>query len=174
MSGLVHLYEGDGKGKTSAGVGMAIRCAGRGQQVLYTQFLKDNSSGELSVLNRLELIHVMPCEQSFGFTFRMNEEIKAAAADFYSRHLQKVIDEAVTGTYRLLVLDEIIACYNLKMIDGEMLLTFLKNKPKQLEIVMTGREPAQELVELSDYVSRIVKIKHPFDRGISARAGIEY
>ena len=74
---------------------------------------------------------------------------------------------------RLLVMDELIASYNLDMVDKEEVLTFLKDKPQELEVVLTGRDPAPELCELADYISRIVKVKHPFDKGIPARKGIE-
>lgn len=172
--GFIHIYEGDGKGKTSAGVGLSIRCAGSGQDVLYTQFLKDDSSSELNILKNLDHIHVISCEKTFGFTFNMNDEQKKDAAEFYSDHLKRVIEEVQSKKYRLLVLDEIIASYNLKMVDTQMLLSFLKNKPEELEVVLTGRDPGEELVGLADYVSRIVKIKHPFDQGIHARLGIEH
>jgi len=77
------------------------------------------------------------------------------------------------GNYKLLVLDELIASYNLNMVNRQDVIAFLKNKPEELEVVMTGREPADELVELADYVSKIQKIKHPYDKGILPRVGIE-
>ncbi|MFP3153068.1 cob(I)yrinic acid a,c-diamide adenosyltransferase [Lachnospiraceae bacterium ZAX-1] len=171
--GLIHIYEGDGKGKTSAGVGLSVRCAGSGQRVIYTQFLKDNLSSELNVLKQIENIHLIPCEKSFGFTFAMTPQQKEEATQYYTDHLKKVIETAIKEQCRLIVLDEIIASYNLNMIKQEDLISFLKNKPQEMEVVMTGRDPAEELVELADYVSRIVKVKHPFDQGIPARKGIE-
>lgn len=173
MSGLIHIYEGDGKGKTSAGVGLAIRCAGSGQRVLYTQFLKTDTSSELNILEQIEYIDLVRCEESFGFVSCMTPEVKEKAKIFYREHFQKVIKKAVEGKCRLLVLDEMIASYNYEMVDKAEVLEFLKNKPEELEVVMTGRNPAEELVELADYVSRIQKIKHPFDRGIPSRVGIE-
>ncbi len=173
MRGLIHIYEGDGKGKTSAGVGLAVRCAGSGQKVLYTQFLKSGSSCELNILDQIDTICVERCEEKFGFVFQMSPETKEKAKCCYTEHLRKIIRQAKEGGYRLLVMDEMIASYNLEMIDREELLCFLKNKPEELEVVLTGRDPAPELVELADYVSRVQKIKHPFDQGIPARRGIE-
>lgn len=173
MSGLIHIYEGDGKGKTSAGVGLSVRCAGSGQKVLYTQFLKDDKSNELKVLEQIDGIHVVHCEKNFGFTFNMTPETKEKAKEFYTEHFRRVAKMAVEEGVKLLVLDELIATYNLNMVDQKEVLEFLKNKPEELEVVMTGRDPAGELVELADYVSRIVKVKHPFDQGVPARVGIE-
>lgn len=173
MSGLIHIYEGDGKGKTTAGIGLAVRCAGSGQKVLYTQFLKNDKSSELEVLQRIPGIHVARCEEKFGFTFAMTPEQKEKARAFYTAHFEQVTRMAVEENCRLLVLDELIASYNLQMVEREEVLKFLKGKPKELEVVMTGRDPAPELVELADYVSRVEKVKHPFDRGIPARVGIE-
>lgn len=173
MSGLIHIYEGDGKGKTSAGVGLSVRCAGSGQKVLYTQFLKDDKSNELKVLEQIEGIHVVHCEKNFGFTFNMTPETKEKAKEFYTEHFRRVSKMAVEEGVKLLVMDELIATYNLNMVDQKEVLEFLKNKPEELEVVMTGRDPAGELVELADYVSRIVKVKHPFDQGVPARVGIE-
>lgn len=173
MSGLIHIYEGDGKGKTSAGVGLAVRCAGSGQKVLYTQFLKDDQSNELKVLEQIAGITVERCKENFGFSFQMTPEVKERAKQYYTGHFRKVTKLAVEGNYRLLVMDELIATYNLNMVEQAEVVEFLKNKPQELEVVMTGRDPASELVELANYVSRIVKVKHPFDQGIPARVGIE-
>lgn len=173
MSGLIHIYEGDGKGKTSAGVGLSVRCAGSGQKVLYTQFLKDDHSNELKVLEQIACITVERCKESFGFSFQMTPEVKEQAKQYYTEHFRKVTKQAVEGNYRLLVMDELIATYNLNMVEQSEVVEFLKKKPQELEVVMTGREPAKELVELANYVSRIVKVKHPFDQGIPARVGIE-
>lgn len=173
MNGLIHIYEGDGKGKTSAGVGLAVRCAGSGQKVLYTQFLKDDSSSELKILEQIPGIHLEHCKESFGFTFTMTPETKEKAKAFYTEHFHRVAKMAKEEGCKLLVMDELIATYNLNMVNQQEVFAFLKNKPRELEVVLTGRDPAKELVELADYVSRIVKVKHPFDKGVPARVGIE-
>lgn len=171
--GLIHIYEGDGKGKTTAAVGLCIRFAGTGGKVLFTQFLKRNDSGELSILEQIENICLLRCEKNFGFTFRMTPEQKQEAAGYYNAHLEKALKEAMEKHVGLLVLDEVLDAYNSDMIKHEVLLKFLQEKPQELEVVLTGRNPAEELLELADYVTYMEKKKHPYDEGIGARKGIE-
>lgn len=173
MQNLTHIYTGDGKGKTTAAVGLSIRCAGSGGEVLFTQFLKDNKSSELSLLQKIENITVILCDETFGFYSRMEEETKKRAKVVYHNYLQTIIEKVRQQEYVMLVLDEIIGAYNYNLIDRKLLLEFLQGKPDGLEVVMTGRNPHKELVELADYVSEIVKVKHPFDKGVIARRGIE-
>ncbi|HHV13674.1 MAG TPA: cob(I)yrinic acid a,c-diamide adenosyltransferase [Clostridiales bacterium] len=173
MKGLIHIYTGTGKGKTTAAVGLGIRCAGNGGKVLFSQFLKDNKSSELNILKKTEHIHVELCGETFGFYFRMTEETKQRAGETYGDYLARILEAARKEEYRLLILDEIIAAYNYELVDRKVLLEFLATKPEHLEVVLTGRDPAEELLELADYVSEIVKIKHPYDKGIPARDGIE-
>lgn len=172
-TGLIHIYEGDGKGKTTAAVGLSIRFAGNGGKVVFTQFLKRNDSGELCILEQIENICLLRCEKSFGFTFRMTAEQKQEAAEYYNEHLKKVLKEAVEKRAGLLVLDEVLDADNSHMISHEVLLTFLKEKPQEMEVVLTGRTPAEEFIELADYVTYMEKRKHPYDKGIGARTGIE-
>lgn len=173
MKGLVHIYEGDGKGKTTAAIGLCIRCVGYGEKVLFTQFMKDNRSSELEILRKIEGISFIPCDKAYGFSWTMSEETKIEAKEVYTKHLKNVINLCIKDSYRMLVVDEIISAYNLEFIDRSILIEFLRNKPEQLEVVMTGRNPAIELVELADYVSEIKKIKHPYDHGVPSRKGIE-
>lgn len=173
MSGLIHIYEGDGKGKTTSAIGLSIRCAGSGGKVIFVQFMKDNKSSELNILNTIQGIRFLSSDIHFGFYSKMSEDTKVKAKEVYSSLLEKAIDQAVNQDCQMLVLDEIIVAYQFKLIDQEYLLNFLKNKPEHLEVVMTGRSASEELVELADYVSYIKKVKHPYDKGISARIGIE-
>ena len=174
MSGLIHIYTGDGKGKTTAACGLAVRFAGTGKRVLFAQMLKDGSSGEIKVLRQIDGIDVDICKECFGFSFSMTDEVRKKAEETYSAYLAHVLKRAESGAYGLLVLDEILSAYNLNFIDREMLLSFLRQKPDALEVVLTGRDPADELAELADYISEIRKIRHPYDEGILAREGIEY
>ena len=173
MKNLIHIYTGDGKGKTTAAVGLSIRYAGCGGKVLFSQFLKDNKSSELNILDKIDAIQLVLCDESFGFYSKMNDETKEKAKAVYGQFLRKIIDMATNQDVQMLVLDEVISAYNFNLIDREYLLEFLRNKPDQLEVIMTGRNPAKELLELADYVSEIVKVKHPYDKGIHARVGIE-
>lgn len=174
QQGLVHIYCGDGKGKTSAAVGLAVRAAGRGMKVLVVRFLKTENSGEVEVLRSIPGITVTPCDRTFGFVFRMTEEQKQEAALYYQNRFDTAVTEAVQGQYDLLILDEILASCNYGMVQEPSVVEFLKNRPVDLEVVLTGRDPSDALLELADYVSEICMRKHPYQKGIPARKGIEF
>ena len=171
-TGLIHIYCGDGKGKTTASMGLSVRAAGSGLKVLVVQFFKDGSSSELKVLRDIPNITVMTEERNFGFFKFMKEEEKAVAKQAYEDLLQKAI--SLSKNVDVVILDEIISTYNYEMISRETLVDFLKTKPETLEVVMTGRDPKEELVTLADYVTEMKKIKHPYDKSQPARLGIEY
>ena len=173
MFGLVHIYCGDGKGKTTAAVGLAVRCAGRGNKVLLVQFLKSRDSGELYSLAKLPDIEVMRGKESKKFTFQMNEEEKHALLIEHNKMFEQVLAKIKNGGYSLLILDEVIGALNAKVFEMPKLIEFLRHKPENLEVVLTGRNPSPELVEIADYVSEMRKVKHPMDKGIMAREGIE-
>ncbi len=173
MFGLIHIYCGDGKGKTTAAVGLAVRCAGRGNKVLLVQFLKSRDSGELYSLAKLPDIEVMRGKESKKFTFQMNEEEKHALLIEHNKMFEQVLAKIKNGGYSLLILDEVIGALNAKVFEMPKLIEFLRHKTENLEVVLTGRNPAPELVEIADYVSEMRKVKHPMDKGIMAREGIE-
>lgn len=173
MFGLIHIYCGDGKGKTTAAVGLAVRCAGRGNKVLLVQFLKSRDSGELYSLAKLPDIEVMRGKESKKFTFQMNEEEKHALLIEHNKMFEQVLAKIKNGGYSLLILDEVIGALKAKVFEMPKLIEFLRHKPENLEVVLTGRNPAPELVEIADYVSEMRKVKHPMDKGIMAREGIE-
>lgn len=170
----IHIYCGDGKGKSTAAMGLALRAAGSGKKVLVTQFLKDGSSSELNILRELPNVQVLTCPRQFGFFWNMTEEQKAEAKSAYEELFEKAVQIATEEGVFLLVMDELIVAYNHGLLDRERVLSFLREKPEGLEVVLTGRDPAPELVELADYMSEIRKKKHPFDKGVSARRGIEW
>ena len=172
--GLIHIYCGDGKGKTSAAIGLAVRAAGSGLKVLFTRFLKNESSGELAILDDISQIKVLHLEKSYGFFKNLSEEEKEEVRETYLQLWRAIELEILTGEYDVLVIDEFMAAYRYDLIPKEEAIEFLEKKPKELEIVLTGRNPDEKLVELADYVSEIKKVKHPFDQGIYARKGIEY
>lgn len=177
MTGLLHIYTGDGKGKTSAATGLAVRFAGSGHRVLYAQFLKSNDSCELYSMEQIENIDLIRCERCFGFTFRMSEETKDEAGRFYTEYFRRVIasvkENETKTAYGLLILDELVTAFEKGLVDRAVVLEFLKNKPEGLEVAMTGRGASAELLALADYVTEMKKVKHPFDKGIGARRGIE-
>lgn len=175
--GLVQIYCGDGKGKTSAAIGLSIRAAGRGKKVVIARFLKTDNSGELNILRKIPEITVIPCEKSFGFVKSMSLKTRTECTAYQKKIFRQAMDAAKEAD--LLILDEIMAAVNYQMISEPDLLSFLKKRPDAgktdgLEIVMTGRNPGEALLEEADYVSEIKKRKHPYDRGIGARIGIEW
>ncbi len=174
MKGLIHIYEGNGKGKTTAAIGLSIRCAGSGGKVLFTQFLKNGSSSEANILRELENIEYRVVTESFGFVFQMSTETKLRAKEAYNGLLISSIKEVTLHNYRMLVLDEIIDAYHEEVIDRQLLLDFLRKKPEQLEIIMTGRNTDALLREQAHYISDIKKVKHPYESGTPARTGIEF
>ena len=173
MAGLVHIYCGDGKGKTSAAVGLTVRAAGAGRRVLFTQFLKNGDSSELSVLRALENVEVFVCDARHGFLWKMGENERAQAKQDYSALLEAALEKARRGV-DLLVLDEAVSACNLGVIEEKKLLDFLREKPSELEVVLTGRYPSVALLQRADYVTEMNKLRHPYDRGVGARPGIEY
>ncbi len=174
MKGCIHIYCGDGKGKTSAAIGLAVRAAGRGRRILIARFLKTDDSGEVPALCQIPGIQILPCGRSFGFTFRMTKEQRQEAAAYYRQQFQRACRETLEGDYDVMILDEILTACNSHMVEETELLRFLKQKPSRLEIVLTGRDPSPALLELADYVSEIQMRKHPFTAGVPAREGIEY
>ena len=173
MKGLIHIYCGDGKGKTTAAMGLTVRALGSGMKVVLTQFMKGDYSSELKILRGLPNLQLVFCEQNFGFVWNMTEEEKLAAKAAYTRQFETAIQLATECKADMLVMDEFMSCYEMQFIDNEKALDFLRNKPENLEVVLTGRNPGAELCELADYISEIKKIKHPYDKGVNSRKGIE-
>ena len=164
---MIHVIVGDGKGKTSSAVGISVRSAGHGLKVLFMQFLKDDSSGEVELLRKIPGVEVIHCPVNYGFSFQMTDEQKRETAEEYD----KMLDRAVESDAFLIVLDEVIHALNVGMIDKEKLERILD---KESEIVLTGRDAPEWLIEKADYISDVKKIKHPYDKGIQARIGIEF
>ncbi|MCC8128001.1 MAG: cob(I)yrinic acid a,c-diamide adenosyltransferase [Clostridiales bacterium] len=174
VRGYVHLYCGDGKGKTTAAIGLAVRAAGHDRKVLISRFLKNDDSGEVAALKRIPQITVLPCRESFGFAFRMTEEERKRAAVYYTGQFRETIRMAADGSFDILILDEILAACQYELVAEAELLDFLGNRPASLEVVLTGRNPSEAVREQADYISEIRMERHPFSRGVTARKGIEY
>lgn len=171
--GLTHIYCGDGKGKTTAAMGLALRAIGSGFKVVIVQFLKDGKSSEISVLKQFDNVKIIANTELKGFVFRMTPKQKAECKTFQLGQLEAATELCNSGECDLLILDEAIGAMNNDVLDSGMVVNFLRNRPSNIEVVLTGRDPQQELLKLADYVSEIVKVKHPFDKGINARTGIE-
>lgn len=169
---MLHIYTGSGKGKTTAAVGLAVRAAGAGMRVLFCQFLKAGNTSEAPMLERLgiRLMHVPEME---CFTFAMDPQQKQRCCQAHHALLEAIEQELAGGDYQLVVLDEILDAVNTGMLEQERV-TALVRRSHAIEVVLTGRSPAQELMDAADYISQITEIRHPYRKGVKARKGIEY
>ena len=175
MPGLTHIYYGNGKGKTTAALGLALRAGGCGQRVVIVQFLKDWKCGELESLAIIPNITVLRGKADGGaFVHEMSDAQKAETRAIHDANLKKALEMQADGRCDMLVLDEAIDAYRLGVLDAGLFENLLNDKPDGLEIVITGHKPDASLLELADYVTEMVKHKHPYDAGVAARRGIEF
>lgn len=172
--GLTHVYYGDGKGKTTAAIGLAVRAAGAGKQVIFAQFLKGGATSELKSLEKLPNIHIFRNQEDLGFFKNMTPQEKERAASMHTETLKKIFQTINNEPIDMLILDEITYPYEYGAIDKDMLEHLILKKPKSLELILTGRNPSPLFLEAADYITEMKKIKHPFDKNIIARKGIEY
>ncbi len=170
--GKIHIYCGDGKGKTTASVGLAVRALGSGYHIIFVQFLKGSDSGELEVFRSLDNVEIIRSEVPMKFTYLMNEEELEECKERNKQIFEQAISRELTDK-TLLVLDEVIGTMENKLLSKEVVMEFLHSQP-DCEVVMTGRGPSKEVIDIADYVTEMKKIKHPYDRGEMARKGIEY
>ena len=169
---MIHLYHGDGKGKTTAAMGLALRMAGRDRGVVIAQFLKGEDSGERRALEQLPQVTLLPLPLQVKFTFQLSpQEFQAEAA-----RNRALLDRAETLAHSpscgLLILDEVCSAVSLGLLPLSDLLAVLDRA--EAEVVLTGRDPAPELCRRADYITYFQKIRHPYDAGIAARPGIEF
>ena len=176
--GLVQIYTGDGKGKTTAAFGLALRAAGQGNKVLIYQFLKPPSIdiGERFALQlgavriRTEALDV-PWDMSKSLE---DEIVVAKMQTAISEALERIAQTAEKKFYDVLILDEIVYCLSKGLAKLEDIKNIIDRRNPVVEIVMTGRGATRELIELADLVTEMKNIKHPFDNGLPARRGIEF
>ena len=169
MNGLMHLYWGDGKGKTTAAMGLALRALGCGKKVVIVQFLKGGSSGEIPLLEQLGA-KIYRGKVGQKFVFQMNEEEKAATRLLQDENLKKAIAEPAD----LLILDEAGSAWELDMVDKELLRRAVLERPAEQECVLTAHQPPQWMAEAADYSTEMKCHRHPYQKGVKARKGIEY
>ena len=169
---MIHIYYGDGKGKTTAACGLALRMAGHGKRVLFAQFFKDGSSGEIAAMSALPNIVTRCPPIHYGRYKTLTDAQRAQISECYRAYLTELIRDS--ENFDLVVLDELISAYSYSCIDRRELTDFLRVQGSRRELVLTGRAPAPELLALADYVTEMRKQKHPFDHGVPAREGIEY
>ncbi len=199
---MVHIYCGNGKGKTTAAVGLAIRAAGKNIPVLFAQFLKYGGSGELEIMKNIPRIDIRYVDKAYGFSWQLDEAGKKEQIDDYAKFIKEIeiwIDNMgknedliplipdkdnslVVDTEKredtvelVVVLDEILDAVNCHIIDENILFRLIdKYSRNKVEFILTGRNPSVALSERADYISNIEAVKHPYKNGIKARCGIEY
>ena len=168
-SGLLHLYYGDGKGKTTAAMGLALRALGSGKKVVVLQFLKGSKSGEVPLLEQLGA-KIYRGKAGQKFVFQMNEEEKAATRQLQNANLAAAAaDEA-----DLLILDEAGSAWELDMVDKALLQKAVLARPAGQECVLTAHAAPQWMLDAADYVTEMKCRRHPYQKGIAARQGVEY
>ena len=170
--GMVHIITGPGKGKTSAAFGMALRAAGQGLRVLVIQFLKTaETTGEVKAIKAVKGITI----RQFG-TGKFVEKGRVSEADRrYAQEAMNLAREVVEkGECDMLILDEVNTAVRFGVLSAQDVVDLLKSRMEEIEVVLTGRDAPQELLEFADYVSHVEGKKHPYERGVSARKGIEW
>ena len=175
MVGLVQVYTGDGKGKTTAALGLALRAIGRGLKVVVIEFMKESplGTGELEAVKRLspDLV-IKQFDGNFlgGITPEKFADVKKVVEEGL-KFARKIVAEKACD---ILVLDEISHVLNFKVADLEAVLTLIEKKPADMELILTGRNMPQEVLDKADLITEMRRVKHYFEQGIDARKGIEY
>ncbi len=169
--GYVQLYTGDGKGKTTASLGLVLRALGQGLRPAVLQFMKaDPNWGEIVTLTKLG-VPVQQCGlDHWVFAGKISDEDRAAAAEGFARARALV----ESGDYDLVVLDELVTAVFFELVPVSGVLDLIRDKPEQVELVITGRRAPEELVAAADLATEMRPLKHYFDAGVQARPGIEF
>ena len=176
--GLIQIYTGDGKGKTTAAFGLALRAAGQGNKVLIYQFLKPPSL-DIGERFALELgavrirVEALDIEWDMAKSFE-DEKLVAQAKVAIKEALERIAETGEKRFYDVLILDEIVFCLSKGLAELEDIRNLIERRDPTVEIVLTGRGASSELMKLADLVTEMKNIKHPFDKGIKARRGIEF
>jgi len=167
--GLVHVYTGDGKGKTTAALGLALRAVGQGMKVIIIQFIKgDCICGEHLSAARYHLFEIVQLNTGNSFTQNL-EELRSTTEQTLAR-AEKIV---LGGDYDVVILDEIFVAISKGLVSTEQTLSLMSMKPGPMELILTGRGAPKEIIEQADLVTEMVAVKHPFTKEVMARKGIE-
>ena len=171
--GLILLYTGYGKGKTTAALGQVLRAAGHGFKVAIIQFIKNmENTGEIKAAKKIFADHlgIFPMGSGFTWDAKDQDELRQAAEKGWALAKEKIN----SGQYCMVILDELTYTLNYGLLDQEEVVSFLEQKPESLHIIITGRDANDELIDLADLVTEMKEIKHPYQNGVKATKGIEY
>ncbi len=176
-NGLVQVYIGDGKGKSTAAFGLALRCYGCGGKALVLQFLKTWASGEVEAIQQFKdpRLQVLRFESEHDLVFDDPTELDMK---YLKRDIQKAylyaLDAASAGVWDVLILDEILWALHFGFLSLENILALIQQKSSATELVLTGRNAPDEVLALADYITVMQAKKHPYEKGVDARRGIEF
>lgn len=171
---MIHLYHGNGKGKTTAAIGLCIRALGAGKRVAFFQCMKGSETSEFTILKGLPGIKILRNKEDFGFYKSMDSDEKKQIKQMHNDNLECAISLVDTGQCDLLVMDEITYPLVWDLIEKQKVYRLLEQKTDDLEIVLTGRNPDERLIEYADYITEMRCVRHPHEKGIAARKGIEF
>jgi cob(I)alamin adenosyltransferase len=170
--GLVQVYTGNGKGKTTAAFGLALRAIGRGLRVCVIQFIKGGFDyGELYVIDKLPGLKLKAYGRGQFVVEKKPDKVDVSLAEEALKMAEKIVNGR---EYDMVILDEVNVALSLGLIRTEKVLELIREKPAQIELVLTGRNAPSEIVQAADLVTEMVEVKHPFNTGFQARKGIEY
>lgn len=168
---MIHIYTGEGKGKTTAAIGLAVRMAGYDKnKILFIQFLKGGYTGEMKMLEASHNITVMRCDKNYGFYGKMTEGDKESITASHNKNITYALEHM--NEFEMIVLDELFAAVGYGLIDLETVKRLVRTYGG--ELVMTGRNPDEWFLKKADYISEINCVRHPYDKGVAARKGVEY
>lgn len=172
IKGYIHVYTGNGKGKTTAALGLALRAAGRGMKTFIVQFMKDFPYGEVKSIHQWN--GLIRLEQCGNDTFVLDKR-PPGKSDFEAakQGLQRVQEAMLSGEYDIVIMDEVCVAIYFGLLKTETVLLLLEKKPTFVELILTGRYCPSELIQKADLVTEMREIKHYYQKGIEARKGIE-
>ena len=170
---MIQSYFGNGKGKTTAAIGAAIRCIGCDQKVLYVEFLKNNDSAEFKVMDTLENIDILFSNEHYELYDNEKSELTPKFTDAYTKLLFEETAK-ISKDYQMIVLDEILDAVEFGYIEEKAFIELLNEWKQKTEIILTGHKLPESIADVSDYISEIREINHPYNLGAPSRKGIEY
>ena len=169
---MIHIYYGDGKGKTTAAVGLAVRSCGNGKSVLFTQFLKSDNSGERRVLECLPKLTLPELPEKVKFVFDLSPDEHNEYRAIVCNQFDFIVENI--AKYDMIIADEIFSAVDVGFITLSDILALIKKCPDTTELVLTGHNVDKSILTYADYVTYMSKIKHPFDTGVRASRGVEF
>jgi len=168
--GLIQVYTGDGRGKTTAALGLALRAAGQGMKVIIIQFIKgDRTCGEHLFAAQYHPFDIIQLNTGDSFAQTL-KELRSTTKQSFALAEKTILG----GGYDVVILDEIFVAVNKGLVSTDQILSLMSRKPESVELILTGRGAPKEIMEQADLVTEMVAIKHPFTKGITARRGMEY